>query len=419
MVRKGTWISMKKDKYVLGLVTPPWHTEKIGKKLKDSLPPLLYKHIDSQVEWKIEYLADPLTGLTEDSKDVVNALYEKKEEKGWDLAVCLTDLPLFKNKSLVVAEANELKKVSLVSIPGLGAFPLINRLRESILRLVSEMIGLGSLENMNDEDDNEGKRGSPVRKLPFKRFSPILREITEKDDSNIGIRFTVDSKFRGDLRMISGMVRANRPWLLFPAFLKVLIIAFTTGVYALIFPTLWMLSHSYDISRMITVSVIAISSLVFWIIMAHNLWEKPNDEYNNYLRKLYNGTTVLTLLTTVMLYYLLLYTGFVTAVFLLIPMEMIESQIKEPVGFSSYFIIAWMATSFSTFIGAIGSSLEKEEVVLSGTYGYRQRQRNKLIKEAAQEKEEAAEEKKEAAEKKEEAANQKEQTARQQESEES
>ncbi|WP_058305793.1 MFS transporter [Gracilibacillus massiliensis] len=404
---------MEETIHTLGIVTPPWYTEAIGQKLKRTLPKLLSAKINDTPKWEIEYLADPLTGLTEESNDVIDSLNEKKEEKGWDFAVCLTDLPLFKNNDLVVASANREKKVSLISIPGLGAFPLKKRIRESILQLVLEMYG----ENQQEFEGSASEKWK--RKLRVDRLSPILKEITEKNESNIGVRFTVQSRIRGSIRMITGMVRANRPWLLFPSFLKILIIAFTTGVYALIFPTLWMLSHSYDISRMVIVSFGAITSLVMWIIVAHKLWETPNDVFSDYSRKLYNTTTILTVLTAVILYYTFLFFCFLAAVTLLIPIGMLESQINKPVGISSYFIIAWMATSFSTIIGAVGSSLEKEEVVLSGTYGYRQRERYELMKKASQEKKEAAEEKKEAAEEKEKAADKKEEAAEQKEQEES
>ncbi|GAE93539.1 hypothetical protein JCM21714_2626 [Gracilibacillus boraciitolerans JCM 21714] len=370
---------------------------------------MLNKYIDSNYQWDIEYFGHPLTGITENSKEVMEALYEKKEEKEWDFAVCLTDLPLFKNHSLIVAEANEEKRVSLISLPGLGAFPLIKRIKESILLLVQEM----NVEKSKNEDlMSSDKNHHFMRKLKFNQLSPILKDISDEKDSNFGVRYTVKSRLRGGIRMITGMVRANRPWLLFPSFIKILIVAFTTGVYALVFPTLWKLSHSYEAMRMVLVSVIAISLLVFWIIMSHSLWEKRDNRYSNYLRKLYNGTTILTLLTTVVLYYFILFVFFIAAVFLLIPMDMLESQINKPIGYSSYFQLAWMATSVSTFIGgALGSSLENEEVVLSGTYGYRQRQRYELVREAQEEKKEATQEKKEAAEKKKEAADRKQEAA--------
>lgn len=54
------------------------------------------------------------------------------------------------------------------------------------------------------------------------------------------------------------MVRANQPWRMFPAFVKVLVVAFATGAYALVFPTLWTLTSDYEIWRLAMLSVVSI-----------------------------------------------------------------------------------------------------------------------------------------------------------------
>lgn len=106
------------------------------------------------------------------------------------------------------------------------------------------------------------------------------------------------------------------------------------------------------------------------------------DKENSHLRRLYNTVTFFTLAVSVMLYYALLFLIFLVTVFLLIPKSMLESQLSAEVGYMQFFYIAWTATSVSTIIGALGSALENEEVVLSATYGYRQRQRYEQMKEA-------------------------------------
>lgn len=108
---------------------------------------------------------------------------------------------------------------------------------------------------------------------------------------------------------------------------------------------------------------------------------------DDYIRKLYNATTVFTLLSTVCLYYIILYVLFTFAVNIFIPAELLENQINEEINFTSYLYIAWTATSIATIIGALGSALENEDVVLSSTYGYRQRQRHKQIKEQREQEE--------------------------------
>lgn len=132
---------------------------------------------------------------------------------------------------------------------------------------------------------------------------------------------------------------------------------------------------------MMILSIVAILAMVIWIILGHQLWERPQDANNNYLRKLYNATTFLTLLLTVCIYYLILFCLFTLAVTTFIPMGMLEDQLTGEVGIQNYFYIAWTATSIATIVGALGSALENENAVLESTYGYRQRQRHKRIQE--------------------------------------
>ncbi|MFS0750523.1 hypothetical protein [Oceanobacillus sp. 1P07AA] len=380
----------------LGLISAPGYPKDIAARLQDELPNLLQYYVDENCEWELYYLEDPLTGAG-DSLDILKATKEIKENNNWDFTVCLTDLPIFKEKRLILAEASEEENIALISLPSLGSTMMIRRLRESILQLVNEMF-YGSddadrdkaqqrIQSMND--NHKQLKNKDSRHLIGKRFfeylSPIKRETPNeqeaKHDSSIDVRFTVPKKWSIALRIITGMVRANRPWSLFPAFMKVIIIAFTTGAYALVFPTLWQLSNYYTITRMMILSIVAILAMVIWIILGHQLWERPQDANNNYLRKLYNATTFLTLLLTVCIYYLILFCLFTLAVTTFIPMGMLEDQLTGEVGIQNYFYIAWTATSIATIVGALGSALENENAVLESTYGYRQRQRHKRIQE--------------------------------------
>ncbi|GGC78188.1 hypothetical protein GCM10007216_05880 [Thalassobacillus devorans] len=411
---------MGKSTKKLGLITAPGYTEELVDVLKKSLPDLLSYYVNEEDQWDVECVTDSLTGVTEDSREVLGAALERKSDEGWDFAVALTDLPFFKNKRPIVAEAYVEESVALISLPGLGSTPMFKRIRESVLQLVNEMY-YGSSEQdrrqaeekiqaKNRKEYKELKNKSSTRlvgKRPFEWVSPLQRETPDNDESNIDVRFTVKSRFSGALRVLSGMVRANRPWAMFPAFLKLIMIAFATGSYAIVFPTLWMLSSEYGIWRMFLLTFVSISAMVAWIILVHSLWEKKNAGYKDYIRKLYNAATVLTLLVSVCMYYVILFVLFSLAVLLLIPMGMLESQVTGPVSYINYFYIAWTATSVATIIGALGSALENEDAVLSSTYGYRQRQRYEQVKESEKEKKEAEEEKKEAAEEKKEAAEKK------------
>ncbi|PPA69062.1 hypothetical protein [Jeotgalibacillus proteolyticus] len=389
----------------LGLITAPGYPEKLITEIKDDLPELLSYYVDDQCEWKIELTVDSLTGGTDNSEEVLREVVKFKSKNEWDFTVAITDLPLLKNKKVIIAEALEEECIALISLPGLGAVPLGRRIRDSILQLVNEMTfdsseeGRAEAEKRLQKKDRENKKNLKNRhpkrlvgRHGFDRLSPIKREAPEENEEHIDVRFKVDSYFGSAIRLLTGMVRANRPWTLFPSFIKVIILAFTTGAYALVFPTLWTLSNEYSPWRMLLLTVISISAMVTWIITAHKLWEKKSSSnQTDYIRNLYNTTTALTLFVSVSLYYSLLFILFSVAVIILIPISLLQSEVSGEVGYINYFYIAWTATSISTIIGALGSALEEEEVVLSSTYGYRQRQRYQYIKDRREKEEETKE----------------------------
>ncbi|MGP4073528.1 hypothetical protein ACTWQB_13340 [Piscibacillus sp. B03] len=378
------------------LITAPGFADDVVNEIKGELPSLLEYYVDDQVKWDFEHVTDPLTGSTGDAREILESILKNVKEDEKDFLVCLTDLPLFHKSKVVVAEAYEQENIALLSMPGLGSTPMVKRIKASIIQLVNEMYygtsedGATRLRDKIKEAGKEGLKvvdGYLVGNKGFEKFSPVRRETPQNGEKNIDVRFTIPSKFWGGLRILTGMVRANRPWRMFPSFVKVLVVAFATGAYALVFPSLWHLTNQYELWRMILLSFISISAMVSWIIVAHKLWESPRMETNNLKRMLYNIATVCTLIISVALFYLNLYLFFLIAVFLFIPIGLIEAQIGTEVSYQYYFLIAWVITSFATIIGALGTALESEETILSATYGYRQKQRYEQLKKKEEEEE--------------------------------
>ncbi|TFB22834.1 hypothetical protein E3U55_06245 [Filobacillus milosensis] len=384
------------------LITAPGFANDIVDEIKDELPSLLKVYIDDSCEWEINHVTDSLTGSTGNSRQILESILENIKEGDKDYLICLTDLPLFHNKKVVVSEAYEEENIAILSLPGLGSTPMVKRIRSSIIQLVSEMY-FGSSDQdreqaekrLKDKIKEDGKTGLKLvdgqiiaGHKGFEKFSPIRRETPQNGEQNIDVRFTIPSKILGAIRILTGMVRANRPWRMFPAFVKVLVVAFATGSYAVVFPTIWKHTSNYDLWRLITLTVVAILAMILWVMAAHKLWEKPYSKTNNRLRMLYNIATLFTLLISVTLFYLNLFLMFLVAVFLFIPLETLELQIGESATYVSYIYIAWTITSFATIIGGLGTALESEETILTGTYGYRQRQRYEYLKEKKDEEEE-------------------------------
>lgn len=397
------------EKKSIILITAPGIAERLGAKLVEEMPEMLDYYITDDYEWNVQYYDDILTGGTNDSKEVIEAVCDKKDDEGWDYAIALTDLPLFKDERTVVAEALQDKSAALISLPGFGFTTMKKRVRESILQLMNEMYygtsdegRQASAAHMESRDKQkfDELRNKDSRKLIgsrlLERISPLVRETPQEEDRGVDVRYTVKSKPGGYLRMISGMVFANEPWKMFPAFSKIIVIAFSTGSYALVFSTLWQLSVNFSVPRAILLTFFSILALTLWIIIAHQLWEKKSEENRTFLRKIYNVTTFFTLLMSVLMYYIILFGMFSIWTILLMPMTQIETYTSTSVDFGIYFYTAWIGASISTIIGALGSSFEDEEAVLDSTYGYRQRQRQeKLKEEREQDKEEEKEEAKE------------------------
>ncbi|WIX31328.1 hypothetical protein QO259_10835 [Salinicola sp. JS01] len=391
----------------LGLIPAPELPERIAAGLAEELPTLLTRHTDDRHAWRVECVTDPLIGADGTGAELIQQAARLKHEHGWDYALCITDLPLFRDGRLIVAEASEACGVAVISQPALGASPLHDRLREATLHLINEM------HHGSAPDDRErqqahvdrsrrtrrahGIRNASARQLigsrlaewltPIRRVTPDDQAGDEKrsqahetDQPEIDVRFISAAPVRGHLRLLAGMVRANRPWTIVPAFRRIVAVAFATGAYGLIFPTLWRLSAAYEGYRFVLLMVAAIAAMVIWLILDHGLWEPQRYTGSPHLTRLYNLTTLLTLLLGVGCYYAILFALFLVAVILFVPASLLEATVESSIGWWNFPALAWLATSVATVAGALGSSLESDETIRGATYGYRQQLRQRKVK---------------------------------------
>jgi hypothetical protein len=367
----------------LGLIPAPDIPEKIANEIAPGLPGLLRRHVDDRVSWDVSVFVDPLTGTDREAPEILDVCRERAQREGWDLAVCLTDLPVYRSGRLVVADASAQRGVGAISLPALGATRLRPRTREAVLQVVNELYaripGLGP-----DAEAADAAPGLPgqrphglIERRPVELVAPFRRvEPPDEDMKNT----KVDARFaapgvRGRLRLLSGMVLANRPWKILPSFKGALAAAFATAAYVLVVPTIWMLADAVGWPRLLALMVAAIVAMGAWIIVAHHLWERPSDREQRRWAALYNGVTALTISLAVLFAYAVLFALVFLAAWVFVPGHYFQSTLRHPTGLGDYLILAWMATSLATVAGAIGSSLEDEDTVRNAAYGYRQRHR--------------------------------------------
>jgi hypothetical protein len=375
----------------LGLISAPEMPQRLAEELSAELPELLSRRVDERVSWEVSVICDPLTGSDSDAARVIDAAHERMVEEGWELAICLTDLPIRADGQPIVALVSTAYKAAVLSLPPLGVTLLRRRVREATLQLVNELYeGRHELRRDGKDRDEEevgagasteeARRPGPrphrlVGRRLTELLSPIRRITPTDEDDDVDVRF-VSPKVRGHLRLLAGMVLANRPWRLFTTMKGTLAAAFATAAYALVMPIIWQMADSLSRVRLLALMVLAIVAMVVWIIVAHHLWERPAEQEARDKAALYNAATVLTLSVAVLFSYAVLFVLVVVAAVTFLESGFLQSNLGHPVGFADYARLAWMATSLATLAGALGSGLEDEETVREATYGYRQQRRN-------------------------------------------
>jgi hypothetical protein len=90
----------------LGLIPAPDIPEKIATELASELPDLLRNRVDGNVSWEVPVEVDPLTGTDREAPEILDACRDRMLSEDWDLALCLTDLPVYRDGKLVVADVS-------------------------------------------------------------------------------------------------------------------------------------------------------------------------------------------------------------------------------------------------------------------------------------------------------------------------
>ena len=110
----------------------------------------------------------------------------------------------------------------------------------------------------------------------FADLAAQTRELTQcrvqRIDDDVDLRF-VAAVVRGNVRLLAGMVRANRPWRLIVRLSRALAAAAAAVVFALVTADLWVLADAMNWLRLLTLTVLSVGATVLWLIVSHRLWE--------------------------------------------------------------------------------------------------------------------------------------------------
>lgn len=322
------------------------------RQIAETLPDDMRERSAVPVDWEIDAGPGALTADEQvEAEHLADVLDGQFPGEAYDVAVFVTDLPRRRGTQPILAEVSRADKMALLSLPALGWFHRPSRARRGVVDLVTLVC--------------EGTPPRFAREYTVRRVEPGQRPEQ---------RF-VTPGLLGRLRLLSGMIRANRPWRLFAGLSKALAGVLATAAFAVVNATTWTITDALGPIRQAVLTVLAVAALLAWLIIDHRLWERPDGLINRQRAKLYNAVTLATLLIGVLCLYAAVFVLTIVLVPVVLTGDALRSSLGHGAGWGFYLSMAWLTTSMGMAGGALGSGLEDESAVRDSAYGVRQRSR--------------------------------------------
>jgi hypothetical protein len=352
----------------LGLIAAPDLPEELARDLAGELPDVLSERLSDAVEWEVPVVTDAL-GANErvSGSEIVDRARERMQQEGWDFAICITDVPLRIGRRPIVADASAIHGVGLICLPALGAVNLKRRTRDAIVHLVDGLLGESMARGVRDRPDGGNRRRRVGRAL--RERAAIVRRLVPEDDGG-DIEY-VAAVVRGNLRLLVGMVRANRPWRMIAGLYYVLAAALGGVAFALVTSDVSRIADSLSWWRLVVLMVGSMLATVVSLIAAHDLWERPVDGRSREQAILFNVATTATVMLGVVCLYVTLFVVALASAGLVLTTGYLSQAVSHQATLSDYMQLAWMLSSLATVGGALGAGLEDDTAVRHAAYGYR------------------------------------------------
>ena len=312
----------------VGLVADPAAPTDIAEGMADLSPQ------DGSETWDITVVSEPFTTGSEDVETAVGRLQDQARHRNWDLVVGLTELPLHDHEGRhLLVETDPERRTAVLSLPALGGLRMHIRARRAVRSQVSAMA------DPNTKDEH---------------------------------RVTLPHG-HGRWRLLVGMVLANRPWLLVPGLKSALVAALATGAVATINSTVWLLAGSLSWWRLVVATIASVALVVAWLVIDGGLWDRPDDDSPQ--ARLYNASTLVTLMTGVLICYLALCVVNLAWAFFVLDPAVMGGYLNVSLGYGDLFVLAWFVASAATVGGGLGSGPESDEAIRAATYSKREEDR--------------------------------------------
>ncbi|WP_405658474.1 hypothetical protein OG379_01620 [Streptomyces sp. NBC_01166] len=362
----------------MALLADPDAPTEVAHSLARTLPDRLAEKAAQGRRFDVQVVSEPFTAETEDLTTLMRRIADRRSSENWDIVVALTDLPLHAHGRKLVVNLSHEDGSALLSLPSLGGLRLQRRARRAVEEAVLSLLA--------DPQTTRGERaeGRP-RSKPLK--GPFASPLTPIHPGQVGEEEAADRRYvvsgpRAYLRLLAGMVRANRPWRLVPGLSKALAAALATGAIATVNSTVWSLAAFLSTPRLVIAMIGSVALMIGWLIVDANLWHRTAGDSPEARKRaaLYNASTIVTLAIGVLVCYVgLLVINLVWALFVLNG-QVFTSMTRTPLHATEYWTLSWFVASVATVAGALGSGLESDEAIRAAAYSKREQERRSMLK---------------------------------------
>lgn len=330
----------------------------ISRRVSDDLAERLSERTSEH--WRVEVIEETLPLGPDGTIDLSDYAPQILKQYDWDYVLYLTDLSVFSDRQPILCSAVAQSRGALVVLPALGALRMRAKVLELVVNLLPVLSGSSEEINLSDIAQDIGRRAE-------------VQENTA-DQSVIVLRGRSNQ-----LRMLSGMVRGNRPGRLPGALTGFITAGAASGAFGIFYSSIWTLAEALPPLRLLLIAAVVIALLTAWLIFHNGLWNTRDDRGMPSPARLDNAATVITVGVGVSLTYLVLFLGLFVMGLIVIDIGFLTAQIQQPAGLHNYLELSWLAASLGTMAGALGSNFDSNETIRRATYSRRWHERRKMF----------------------------------------
>lgn len=350
---------MGSEAKVVGLMADPGVPQKIAQPVAGSLKRELADRIED-VEWNVDVSSESFSLTPEGDIPFMHMAEDLRSRYEWDYIVYLTELPRHHDTEPLLCEVSTANRALLISVPALGAHRLLAQTRNLVVALISSTqkgTGQNSLEDS-------------VRSIA--KLRSARGDIGQGRDDTA---YIVLPGWLNRLRLLTGMVRSNRPGRMLPALTTSIAAAAAVGTFGVFYSSIWTLADSLHPARLLLIGLLVIAALTFWLIFRNHLWTKQRDAVYAWQGGLDNITTIIMVGTSVALMFLVLFAFLFALGLVVVDDGQLGSELMHSVSFFNYPKLAWLAACLGTLAGALGSNFDTDDEIRRATYSKRENER--------------------------------------------